>query len=607
MALFPWRKRTTDTTLVQRFLRGDDITQPLDISVQDPYSQSIAVYRCANIVASAAARIPYVVKSGSRVVNTGEAVNRINKPNNLMTWSEFLSDVIVSLQLYGNAMILIDDDDSTKTPRALLPIPPSMIRPIRGAKLYQLDGWEIFASGKTTARFSVDDIIHIKYAPHPVDRVLGIGPMEVARLIIDTDYAASLYNKSMLRSGGLPAGLLRYTGPGKISEEMKEEVRQAWARTYGGANSGSRVAVVNSDWTWQQMSSTVRDMDFVNGRAWNLRDIARAFNVPLIYLNELEKTGMGEAGVTLYRRLFYEENIVPLCNKLGQAFNEKLWSKRYKNTRVNYDFSNVEALREDFNRKLDAAKILFNIGFSPNSINSRLELGMEEMPWGDSALVPVNMVPWMDVVNHDVHLPAAKMEGIGSESVVAEEPTSVSTQSSVVPKLSRAINDKFGNSLTKLRGKILGSIEKAEEIHMNLRLGDKIRAVIESNGIDVNNTFVAREIGNVTKLDDILSNAIRDKVLNILESSTDTEQARDGVRRFLTNLRNKLDTVSSYEARRIFNLSKVSVELERGNDVIVMDATGCEIHGKVSIRATHVSNVLDETRTECLCVVKEEN
>ena len=135
-------ERTVDATLVQRFLRGEDIyTTDTDVRLADPYKQSIAVFRAINAIGTSTAQIPYVMKDGRRVLKRGPILDLTIQPNDQMTWFEYIQTIIAHLCIDGNCFILIDEPDSQGIPRALLPIPPRMISPLRGDTLYSLKKW----------------------------------------------------------------------------------------------------------------------------------------------------------------------------------------------------------------------------------------------------------------------------------------------------------------------------------------------------------------------------------------------------------------------------------------------------------------------------------
>jgi hypothetical protein len=58
-----------------------------------------------------------------------------------------------------------------------------------------------------------------------------------------------------------------------------------------------------------------------------------------------------------------------------------------------FDTSVIEALREDFKSKVEMAEILNKMGYPINLINKRLDMGFEEVAWGNTWFVKMGTVP----------------------------------------------------------------------------------------------------------------------------------------------------------------------------------------------------------------------
>jgi len=415
---FDFESRGTNAAIVQAFLRGEDIPDAthFGLRMNDPYCQSVSVFRCVNVISSTLSQVPVSLKRKGKDIS-GPYRDLFYKPNKLMNLEEMIEAIIVQMLTHGNAFLFIDDPDSRGIPRALFPLPPHCISPKRGKKSYHLDSWLMESGPKEAIEIPTDRIVHFKYASHPNDPIVGVGPLVSGMLAIETDNLAAVYNRSMLRNGGMPSGILSYKGVGRLTEEMKEEIRHNWYKTYGGPRNASRLAVTNADWSWQQTGASQKDMDFIEARRWNMSDISRAFNVPLLYLNE--ESNFGAQAVRVQRKVFYEDNLIPLARKLGNKFTEGVLGGENKNGTFSFDFSDVAILRDDYDARVDAGVKLAKMGFSINQINENLGLGMKAEPWGDDHMVPINMVPVQDVVDHEVIVPSG---GYGSQSLEEKDP-----------------------------------------------------------------------------------------------------------------------------------------------------------------------------------------
>ena len=475
---FQGAETRTDAALVQAFLRGDDLPFQgegvFDHGVQDPYSQNIAVFRCINIISSSLSRVPLRLMRKDREITGGKVYSLMDSPNPVQNGIEFMNMLLTQLHISGNCFIYVDERNSDKIPRSLMLLPPGAVSPIKGASIYDLLGWKVKTKGTKYAEVSKSDVVHIKYSSDPNDPIMGLGPTRIARLAVDTDFAAAVYNRSVMKNGGLPSGILSYKGPGKLTEEMKEEIRQSWYRTYGSPRSSSRLAVTNSDWSFQATGTSQKEMEFLQARRWNLVDIARAFNVPVMYLNDDSAGTLSEASITIQRRMFYEENLIPLARKIEKIITSELLSKIDNMLRVEFDFSNIAALQVDYNARVDAARELHRIGFSINQINERLDLGLKDEPWGDDHLVPVNMVPAQDVVDHSVQLPSSDSPSSIVDSP-AEEIAGNASREQQWGKLTRdlhKIDKKFTNKMRRMllshRSSVLRSLVNSSDYSIDI-------------------------------------------------------------------------------------------------------------------------------------------
>ena len=404
----------TNVGHVQSYLRGFDVTGNAETpKIGDAYTGHVAVFRCINTVVNGIVRLRYDLEKNGKTQTKGPLYKLMRSPDpGFMTWSQLINSIATQLHTTGNVFVLKDTANSMGVPSALILLPPNRVRPVRGDFLNRLEGWELLLPNRKVIRFNQEDILHFKYADNPADGIMGISPLEVARIAIDTDYAASIYNKSMLDTGGWPAGVLSYKGPGTLTSEMRDEVRQEYQRTYGGPRGAGKLAVINKDWAWQQTGVSSRDMEFLESRKWNLSDISRAFNVPPMFLNQQEKSGLGDAGLRVEMKRFYYETIIPLVRKIEAVLNESLIRPIDEGISGKFDFTDVEALWDDFQVRVEAANVLVKMGFSLNNVNQSMHLGLRDEEWGDENYEPMNMTTSNAILNGEIIMPGQSKPGL---------------------------------------------------------------------------------------------------------------------------------------------------------------------------------------------------
>ena len=157
--------RGSNAALLQAFMRGDDLPDPTHFGVRmnDPYCQSVAVFRCVNAISSTLSQTPILLNKGNKPVKSGPYYDLLNKPNHLMGTEEMMEMLIVQILTHGNAFLFIDEPDSKGVPRALLPLSPDCMSPIRGEKMYELEGWHLTIGPKQVITIPRESVVHFKY------------------------------------------------------------------------------------------------------------------------------------------------------------------------------------------------------------------------------------------------------------------------------------------------------------------------------------------------------------------------------------------------------------------------------------------------------------
>ncbi len=356
------------------------------------------MFRATNVVGDALGRAPLVLYRGEEEVTAGRLWELLQRPNPFMRQSVFAKVVTIHQLLYGNAYVYLDEPDSLGVPRALLPLPPGMVEPVRsGNNAYSLQGWR-YGGGKDSVVIPPERVVALQYAPNPSDPMVGASPLDVAQMTIESDHLASVWNQAVLRNSGSPAGLLKWAGEGRFDEADARLVKHQWENTYGGAHQAESIAVLGSNFDFQAIGVSPKDMQWMEARRWNLGDVCRAFNVPLVYLNEYESSGLSDAGLKIQAKLLYTQAVIPLAVAFGQALTERVVRPVDQALTALFDFDAVEALRDDLTEKLQHAKLLAEIGFPLNAINRKLELGFDDVEHGDTVLVNAGLVPVSDLL-----------------------------------------------------------------------------------------------------------------------------------------------------------------------------------------------------------------
>jgi hypothetical protein len=99
------------------------------------------------------------------------------------------------------------------------------------------------------------------------------------------------------------------------------------------------------------------------------------------------------ANIETARRIFWIDTIIPLLRMIRGQLNRQLAEQFGPDWCVEYDTSDVEALREDYGKKLEEASRLFAMGVPFNTINEKLGLGLDPIEGGDIGYLSAGLLP----------------------------------------------------------------------------------------------------------------------------------------------------------------------------------------------------------------------
>src|SRR3546814_4824212 len=99
--------------------------------------------------------------------------------------------------------------------------------------------------------------------------------------------AAGQYARHFWEKNAQPATLL--TAKGKVTPEDKVKMKFDWKRMFGGVRKAGDVAVLDQEMDAKTLGATNKDSQFVEVRAFNVVEVARAWGVPPHLLYELSR------------------------------------------------------------------------------------------------------------------------------------------------------------------------------------------------------------------------------------------------------------------------------------------------------------------------------
>jgi HK97 family phage portal protein len=383
---FPEVKSIIDSIFLKN-MQFEDMSDVLE----NPYEKSDLVYVCISTTAKAIAQVPLVVQQkGSKgwlaVPESDPDQVLLNSPNTLMpTTFEFINALISHLLLSGHVWMLPFPPGAPKFSSLWL-IRKANMEKVVDEKTGQLNYWNYTPGKNKSIILMPDEVSSVKFF-NPKDDIMGMAPMTAGRIPISVDYKTSVYNEKFFDEGAVPGGII--STDMKLNETSFERIKKQFEDKHAGYRKAHRLAVLDSGLKYTQMGLSHKDMEFQELRRMNRESIMQVFGMKKIIISVTDNLNYAIAKVE--RKEWWQGTNLPLMNMVAEGLTF-LFYPGQANRKIIFDTSNVEALHEDYKDKVITGSILFKMGFSPNEINERLELGFSSKTWRNFWYVPSNVV-----------------------------------------------------------------------------------------------------------------------------------------------------------------------------------------------------------------------
>lgn len=305
-----------------------------------------------------------------------------HRPNPEQTSAEWLSMMMVGLCTRGNGISQIVRDQGDRA-RELWPLRPDRTRMARNpaGKLVYVTR---LASGAEHA-IPREDIYHVRGLSS--DGLWGLSPIDAAREAIGLGLAHERYSARFFKNDARPGGVLEH--PGNLSKDGFDRLKADWKNIHEGLDNTARVAILEEGMKFHDVGITPEAAEFVAGRNFQVRDIARFFNVPLHMIQDLERATF--SNIEHQSSGFVRYTMLPWFRRFEQRALADLLSPREQATHfVEFLVDGLE--RGDLQSRTSHYREMFGIGaLSPNDIRSLENMNPRE--GGDEYFVPLNFAP----------------------------------------------------------------------------------------------------------------------------------------------------------------------------------------------------------------------
>lgn len=376
------------------FMRAPIMDLSFGNIVREGYRKNSAVYSCIRVHATAFPEPPLVVKrkigKGLDALDEHPLTALMRRPNPFMGQAEFWAMVVTWMAVGGNCYVWKRRDRAGRT-MELWPLHDGLIRPIFHPTQW-ISGYVADAGDGRKVPVSADEIIHLRWAPDPLQPQVGLTPIMAVAREVDTDNEAARYIHALLKNDAVPRTLV--TVKNGLTDGAFKRLKAQFREQYGGSKRGDVMVLEGQEMSIDRLGLNLNELADAALRRVPETRIAGAFETPAI----LAGLGAGLDSATYSNaealtEFFTETTMIPRWRLVASQFQTQLLPDFGDGDGlvVEFDLSQVRALADDEDTKWTRWRGAWTDGIATKN-EARVALGLEPTEHGDVFLVGGKLV-----------------------------------------------------------------------------------------------------------------------------------------------------------------------------------------------------------------------
>jgi HK97 family phage portal protein len=283
---------------------------------------------------------------------------------------------------WGNGFAEIERNNAGD-PIALRPIHPSWISPAPIEALENGFPYRIRMASGAFDLASGDQILHVPGVLSE-DGLWGKGVIQHARESIGFGLSTERHGATFFGSGAQPRGVVKMAG--YLDQEKRRAFRAEWKALYGSPDA-SEVAILPPEGSYQPVTLSNEDSQFLETRKFNVNEIARWYRVPPHLLMDLDRATFSNIE---HQSIEFVRHLVPWTLKWEAECTLKLLSEeeREDGLFISHDFASL--LVGDVKSRYESYSIALQSGVL--SLNeAREKEGLAPVAGGEKNWMPLNL------------------------------------------------------------------------------------------------------------------------------------------------------------------------------------------------------------------------
>jgi HK97 family phage portal protein len=321
---------------------------------------------------------------GSRSIAKKDPIYNLlhDSPSADYTAVEFWEGVVLCLCLWGNAYARKEYIGSRLV--ALTPLRCDLMyvrRNSAGAREYR------YSDPKGAQVYSEDAIFHVRGFGGAGD--VGLSTISFARQSIGTALAAEEFAGTMFANGMRPNAIM--TVDQVLKPEQRKQIHENIIKPYVGSENAGGVMVLEGGMTFQAVTMTPEDSQFLQTRSFHVEQLCSWFGVPPFMVGHTEKTTSWGTGIEQQLIGFLTFSLRPYLTRIEQAVSRSLIPAAQRSS-LKPEFKVEGLLRTDSAARSQFYSVMVTNGIMTRNEVRRLE-NLPPLPGGDDLTVQSQNVP----------------------------------------------------------------------------------------------------------------------------------------------------------------------------------------------------------------------
>lgn len=349
------------------------------------------VYACIMMLSEDVAKLqPQLFRplpdGGRELVTDHWFAKLLDQPNDWQSKFEFIQMLMVQLLLRENAYAVILRTKGGR-PYKLVPVNSDRVaiwEAPSGDLFYRVTPLGLHEMAELRDEpflIPSEDMFHLRGLS--INGLLGSSRMVLHKDAIGLSLAQEQQQARWLGASSAASGVLE--SDQKINETTAERVSKRWRDLHSGPQNAGKIVVLEQGLKFQKLGLSATDIDFINGRKYQIDDLARLFRIPPHMLGT-EQQGRSAAGVVAQQASEYMNFTL---TGHTQRFTEK-FKVTFDLSPLFIDWDYSILTRADWATRWGTYQKGIAGGFvTPNEC--RVDDGRNPLPNGDKLWLPVNV------------------------------------------------------------------------------------------------------------------------------------------------------------------------------------------------------------------------